>query len=66
MDRELPKKQAKKPWTTPTLRKIELTEEERGQLKASDEPMAHLLEIRRNLESGRQAASSDRIRNEWT
>lgn len=53
MDRELPQKQAKKPWTTPTLRTIELTEEERAQLEASDDPMAQLLKIRRNFEPGR-------------
>lgn len=53
MDRELPQKGAKKPWTAPTLRKIELSEEERAQLKASDDPIAELLKMRRNLGSGR-------------
>lgn len=53
MDREIFQKQAKKPRSTPTLRKIELTDDERAQLQESDDPMAQLLRIRPDIKPGR-------------
>ncbi len=55
VDREAdskPDKGAKKPWVTPSVRSIELTEEERKQLKASDDAMALLLKMNPELKPG--------------
>lgn len=41
---------SRKPWTKPTIRKIELTEEERAALLASKDPMALLGMIKPNLQ----------------
>ena len=39
----------RKPWAAPTLRRIKLTEEELAELKASDDPMDHLLKLKPEL-----------------
>jgi hypothetical protein len=42
-------KQELKPWTKPVLRRIPLTDDELAQLRASEDPMALLLKIKREL-----------------
>lgn len=37
---------ARKPWAKPVLQRIELSEEERAALRASDNPMALLLKMK--------------------
>ena len=39
----------KEPWETPGLRKIDLTEGEIEQLRASDDPMSLLLKLRAEI-----------------
>lgn len=54
MDRGTDQKPAKgsKPWATPSLRTIRLTQDERDQLEESDDPMALLLKLRPELTRG--------------
>ena len=52
MDREADQKPAKKPWKTPALRTIDLTEDERAQLRQSDDPVALLSRLRPDLKPG--------------
>lgn len=52
MDREADQKPAKKPWKPPALREFSLTEDERAQLRASEDPMALLLKIRPDIKAG--------------
>lgn len=41
-----------KPWKAPTLRKFELTEDELAKLRASEDPMALLLNMKPELKAG--------------
>ena len=52
MEREADRKPAKKPWKTPALQEFDLTEDERSQLQASEDPMALLSKIRPDIKAG--------------
>ena len=52
VDRGADQKPAKKPWKTPAIRKFDLTEDDRALLRASEDPMSLLLEIRPDIKSG--------------
>lgn len=41
-----------KPWKTPRLRKLELTEDEVARLRAAEDPMALVVEMRPELNRG--------------
>jgi hypothetical protein len=41
-----------KPWKTPRLRKVELTEDEVARLRAAEDPMALVVEMRPELNRG--------------
>lgn len=51
MDREADQKSAKKPWKSPALRTFDLTDDERAQLRASEDPMALLFKIRPDIKA---------------
>ncbi len=44
-DSNRPAAKGLKPWSTPTVRKIDLSEDEIARLKASDDPKATLLKM---------------------
>lgn len=50
-DQDMDKK--RKPWTKPELRPIDLTDDEKGALRISDDPMALLLKMKPKLKSKR-------------
>ena len=52
MNRESDHKPAKKPWTAPTLRNYELTEDEIAKLRTAKDPMALLFEMKPELKEG--------------
>lgn len=54
MDREADQGPGKgrKPWKTPRLRKLELTEDEIARLRAAEDPMALLVEMKPELNRG--------------
>ena len=49
MNQESEPKPAKKAWTTPAVRTVDLSDDERAQLRASKDPMALLLKLRPDL-----------------
>ena len=49
MNQESEPKPAKKAWTTPAVRTVDLSDEERAQLRASKDPKALLLKLRPDL-----------------
>ena len=52
MDQGADRKPAKKPWKAPELRKFDLTQDEVARLRASEDPMSLLLEMRQGIKSG--------------
>ena len=52
MDQESAPKLAKKGWATPAVRTVDLSDDERAQLRASKDPMALLLKLRPDLKPG--------------
>jgi hypothetical protein len=52
VDREIDQKPDKKTWKAPVLRKVDLTQDELVQLRASEDPMALLLKIKPDIKLG--------------